>query len=133
MITEYYVDASDERKKWMATHVEVDARDSKKASRGLSRLYESQSKEFPLGIRMRLVSEYREVKGNTIMMGKHVRLRVRQAQFLALITGYPSDDIQMLDYEDGGVTLRNLMMGIQSRNPKTPGNLFHAVGKRLEE
>ena len=127
--TEKYESDGDERKKWMATHIEVDATDGKKASRGLARLYGSQSKTFPLGIRMRLVSEFREVKGNTTMMSKHTRLRVRQASFSALISGHPSDDIQLLDYEDGGITLRSLIMGIESRNPSTPGNLFHAVGK----
>ena len=35
----------------------------------------------------------------------------------------------MMDYEDGGITLRGLIMSIQSRNPDTPGNLFHAVGR----
>ena len=51
----------------MATHIEVDANDRKKAERHLGRIYGSQSKKFPLGIRMRLVSEFREVKGNLIM------------------------------------------------------------------
>ena len=112
----------------MATHIEVDAKVAKKASRGLKRIYGSKSTLFPLGIRMRLVSEFREVKGNSSMMGKHTRLRVRQASFISLIDGYPSDDIQMLDYEDNGTTLRKMVMTIQSRNPKTPGNLFHAIG-----
>ena len=124
-----YIENEDERKKWMALHIEVDAKEEKRASRGLKKLYGSQSQKFPLGIRMRLVSEFREVRGNTVMMGKHARLRVRQASFLSSIEGYPSDDIQMLDYEDNGVTLRELMMSIQSRNEQTPGNLFHSVGK----
>ena len=123
-----YLSDETERKKWMATHIEVDAKEAKKASRGLKRIYGSKSTSFPLGIRMRLVSEFREVKGNSSMMGKHTRLRVRQASFSSLIDGYPSDDIQMLDYEDNGTTLRKMVMSIQSRNPKTPGNLFHAVG-----
>ena len=124
-----YIEDEEERKRWMALHIEVDAKDDKKANRGLKRLYGSQSTNFPLGIRMRLVSEFREVRGNIVMMGKHTRLRVRQASFLASIEGYPSDDIQMLDYEDEGITLRQLIMSIQSMNDKTPGNLFHSVGK----
>ena len=121
----------DEAKKWMALHIEVSTPDGKKASRGLTRLYGSKSIAFPLGIRMRLISEFREVKGNTIMMGKHMRLRVRQASFLSMTIGHPSDEIMLLDYKPnrGGETLRSLIMSIQSHNPETPGNLFHAVGK----
>ena len=124
-----YIADKEERKKWMATHIEVDTKDVKKAKRGLNTLYGSKSTCFPLGIRMRLVSEFREVRGNSIMMSKHTRLRVRQASFISLIDGYPTDDIQMLDYEDEGQTLRDMIMSIQSRNPQTPGNLFHAVGR----
>ena len=115
----------------MALHIEVATPDSKKAARGLARLYDSKSKAFPLGIRMRLVSEFREVKGNTIMMGKHTRLRIRQSSFLSMITGHPQDEIMLLDYisKGGGRTLRSIIMGIQSSNSETPGNLFHAVGK----
>ena len=121
----------DERKKWMALHIEVATEDAKKASRGLARLYGCKSTSFPLGIRMRLVSEFREVKGNSIMMGKHIRLRVRQSSFLGMILGHPSDEIMLLDYipKRGKRTLRSLIMSIQSQNDKTPGNLFHAVGK----
>ena len=124
-----YIENDVERKKWMAIHIEVDSKEMKKASKGLNRLYGSKSTKFPLGIRMRLVSEFREVRGNSVMVGKHSRLRVRQASFISLIDGYPSEDIQMLDYEDEGITLRGLLMEVQSRNPKTPGNLFHAVGR----
>ena len=121
----------DERKKWMALHIEVATENSKKASRGLARLYGCKSIAFPLGIRMRLVSEFREVKGNSIMMGKHIRLRVRQSSFLSMIVGQPADEIMLLDFipKGGKHTLRTRIMGIQSQNPETPGNLFHAVGK----
>jgi len=80
---------------------------------------------------MRLVSEFKEVKGNAIMMGKHTRLRVMQSSFLSMNIGYPSDDIMLLDFIPKGkiVTLRSLIMGIQIQNAATPGNLFHAVGK----
>ena len=54
---------------------------------------------------------------------------MRQASFTSLIDGHPSDDIQMLDYEDNGTTLRDMIMKIQSTNPQTPSNLFHAVGR----
>ena len=124
-----YVKDSEERKKWMALHIEVDTEDSKKASRGLNRIYGRQSEAFPLGIRMRLVAEFKEVRGNSTLIGKHTRLRLRQASFISLIEGHPSDDVQLLDYEDEGTTLRQMVMSIQSRNPQTPGNLFHAVGR----
>ena len=92
----------DARKKWMALHIEVSAEDSKKASRGLASLYSRKSGSFPLGIRMRLVSEFREVKGNALMMGKHTRLRVRQSQFLSMTIGHPADDIMLLDFVPKG-------------------------------
>ena len=78
---------------------------------------------------MRLISELREVKGNPTMMGKHMRLRLRQASFMALCIGHPNDDIMLLDYEVGGRTLRGMIMEIQSTNVQTPGNLFHAIGQ----
>ena len=124
-----FVEDTEERKKWMALHIEVDAKESKKASRGLNRLYGRQSEHFPMGIRMRLVTEFKEVRGNTSMISKHTRLRARQASFISLIEGCISEDIQMLDYEDEGMTLREMIMSIQSKNPNTPGNLFHAVGR----
>ena len=63
----------------MALHIEVDV--TKKAvGRGLTRAYSSSSTAFLLGIRIRL-SEFREAKGNPIMMGKHMILRIRQARF----------------------------------------------------
>ena len=124
-----YTDNEEEKKKWKALHIEVDARDEKKASRELNKIYGSQSKIFPLGIRMRLVPEFKEVRGNSWMTEKHTRLRTRQASFSSLIEGYYSDDIQMLDYEDEGLTLREMLMTIQSKNPETPGNLFHAIGR----
>lgn len=103
----------------MALHIEVDAEENKKASRGLSRLYGSASDKFPLGIQMHLVSEFRAVKGNPIMMGKHMCLRLRQSSFCPLMVGHPSDDIMMLDYHVEGKTLRQLVIWIQSYNPGT--------------
>ena len=54
--------------------------------------------KFPLRIRVRLVSEFREVKGNIVNMEKHMRLRVRQASFTKIIEALPNDDIMQLDY-----------------------------------
>ena len=124
-----YVDDIEERRKWMALHIEVDSKEAKKAWRGLNRLYGRQSTSFPLDIRMRLVVEFKEVRGNATMIAKHTRLRARQASFTSAIEGTISEDIQMLDYEKEGMTLRDMIMSIQSRNSQTPGNLFHAVGR----
>ena len=97
----------------MALHIEVSTPDGKKTSRGLARLYGSKSTAFPLGIRMRLISEFREVKGNNIITGKHMRLRVRRASFLAMTIGYPLDwIIILLDYKPnrGVETLQSSIM-----------------------
>ena len=113
----------------MALHIEAAANDAKKAKKGLARLYSSTARAFPLGIRMRLVSEFREVKGNPIMMGKHMRLRVRQASFISLIAGHTNDDIMLLDHKINGQSLRDMIMEIKSFNKETPGSLFHAVSQ----
>ena len=121
----------DERKKWMAIHIETDTRNAKKVERGLKRIYSSQSTSFPLGIRMRLISEYRKVKGNPTNSAKHTRLRIRQANFLKMLNGCPGDDIAQLDFKApklGNQSLRDMIMAIQSNNDKTPGSLFHSVG-----
>ena len=127
--TEKWAADADERKKWMALHIEVPKEQSRQAARGLAKIYGSTSEKFPLGIRMRLVSEFREVKGNPTMMAKHMRLRLRQAKFMSMVVGHPTDDIMLLDYQVNEISLRDLIMGIQSRDKATPGNLFHAVGK----
>ena len=130
--TDKYEPGKEERKKWMAAHIETGENDRKKWARGLARLYGVASNSFPLGIRMRLVSEYREVKGTILNMGKHMRLRVRQDNFRAMMMAVPNDDIMMLDYQDKELdnkTLREMVMGIKSSNPDTPGNLYHAVGQ----
>ena len=130
--SEKYEIDRDQRKKWMAVHVECMTEEAKQASRGLKRLYGMSSTSFPLGIRMRLVSEYRDVKGNPANSGKHTRLRVRQCNFLQMVQGCPNDDIGQLDWKEpklNNQSLRDLIMGINSDNPATPGTLFHGVGQ----
>lgn len=119
------------RKKWMAVHIEADSKEAKKVERGLKKLYGTASTAFPLGIRMRLVSEYRLVKGNPTNSAKHTRLRIRQANFLQMIKGCPADDIAQLDYKVAALdntSLREMIMAIVSTNPTTPGPLYHSVG-----
>ena len=48
------------------------------------------------------------------MMGKHMRLRLRQAQFNHFTVGHPNDDIMLLDSDSDGHTLQGLIMAIQS-------------------
>ena len=72
--------------------------DRKSVARGLSCLYSHSLTEFPLGIWMRLGSEFREVKRSKVNMGKHMRLRVRQSNFKAIIERLPNDDIMSLDH-----------------------------------
>ena len=130
--TATYESDKDRRKKWMAVHVEADTLDLKKAHRGLKQLYGVASTSFPLGIRMRLVAEFREVKGNPANSGKHNRLRVRQSNFLSMIEGCPNDDICDLDWKEPKLknkSLRDLIMSIKSNVSTTPGTLFHGVGQ----
>ena len=126
--TDKYEPDREKRKKWMALHIEVDKTHEKQVARHLQRIYGSSAKSFPLGIRMRLVSEFRDVKGNPIMMGKHMRLRLRQSQFNHFAMGHPNDDIMMLDYDSEVMNLRKLIMAIESGEKSTPGKLFHAIG-----
>ena len=76
---------------------------------------------------MCLVSEFRDVKGSMVNMGKHTRLRVRQVNFKAVIQMLPTEDIMMLDYRPKLETdaLRELIMEIGSTNhPETPNIYF---------
>ena len=129
--TASYETDREERKKWMAFHLEVDTKEAKKAERSLKRLYGTTSTAFPLGIRMRLISEYRHVKGNPTNSAKHTRLRLRQANFVRMVKGCPGDDIAQLDFRDASLdnnSLRDMIMSINSSNPNTPGSLYHSVG-----
>lgn len=87
--------------------------------------------KFILGNRMRLVSEFRKVIGNPTIMGKCIRLMVRYASFNHLTIGHPNNDIMMLDYEAACCrnSRRRMVVGTQSVNTKTPGNLFHVIGQ----
>ena len=62
------------------------------------------------------------------MMGKHMRLRLRQSQFNHFTIGHPNDDIMLLDYESDGHTLRSLIMAIPSGDKKHQGVFFMRLG-----
>ena len=59
--TSKYEPEKEARKKWMAANIETAEEHRKKVARGLSRLYGHASTKFPLGIRMRSLSEFWEV------------------------------------------------------------------------
>ena len=54
----------DSAQRLKAVHLECDKKVEQRAKKSLSHLYGSQSVAFPLGIRMRLVAEYKDVKVN---------------------------------------------------------------------
>lgn len=70
------------------------------------------------------MSEFREVKGNLIMMGKHMRLRIHQASYNHWTVRHSNDDIALLDYESDERTLCSIIIKIKSTNKKKTGNLF---------
>lgn len=111
----------------MTAHIETKGENCKSVARSLSRLNSHSFIEFPLGIRMQLVSEFRNVKGNIVNMGKHMRLRVRQSNFQAMIEGLPNGDIMLLGYvpTTDSETLQEMIMAIDSTNKGTPGCKGH--------
>ena len=96
----------------------------------LNKHYSSTSTAFPLGIRMRLVPEFREIKGNQVIVNKVANLRAKQAHFLQAITSVSSDDILSLDVITSGSTksLRELIMEIKAWT-NSSSTLFHTVNE----
>lgn len=70
---------------------------------------------------MCMVYTFREVKGNVVTMGKHMKLRVRQAHFKAKIEGLSNNDIIQLNYAFtlSSDTLSKLIINIESVNKNT--------------
>ena len=64
---------------------------------------------------MRLVAEFKEVKGNLVNIKKLANLRGKQAHFTQKLYPEFSDDILNLDVQHSTMkkTLRELIMGIQ--------------------
>ena len=71
----------DSKQRLKAVHLECDKKMERKAKKALANLYGSQSVAFPLGIRMRLVAEYKDVKGNARNIKTIANLRAKQAHF----------------------------------------------------
>ena len=120
----------DSKKRLKAVHLETARKDERKAKIGLKKLYGSASKSFPLGIRMRLVAEYKDVKGNINSIKKIANLRAKQTHFLAALENDSSDEILNLDIQHSTLktSLREMIMEIQTWG-ETPSNLFHAVNQ----
>ena len=62
-------------------HLECAKKDEHKAKKELGWIYGSFSKQFQLLIRIQLIAEYREVKGNLTNIKKVANLRAKQAHF----------------------------------------------------
>ena len=120
----------DSKKRLKAVHLETARKDERTAKIGLKKLYGSASKSFPLGIRMRLVAEYKDVKGNINSIKKIANLRAKQTHFLAALENDSSDEILNLDIQHSTLktSLREMIMEIQTWG-ETPSNLFHAVNQ----
>ena len=120
----------DPKARLKAIHLECDKKVEKKVKLQLSGYYSSTSKEFPMGIRMRLVPEFVEIKGNQAIVQKVANLRAKQSHFLQAIVHISSEDIINLDVTTSSspITLRQRIMEIKSWTG-TKSTLFHAVNE----
>ena len=120
----------DPKARLKAIHLECDKKVEKKVKLLLSGYYSSTSKEFPMGIRMRLVPEFVEIKGNQAIVQKVANLRAKQSHFLQAIVHISSEDIINLDVKTSSspITLRQRIMEIKSWTG-TKSTLFHAVNE----
>ena len=97
ILTDSWDASIDSRLRLKALHLECDKKVSKQVKMRLSTFYSSTSNEFPMGIRMRLVPEFKEIKGNLKIVQKVANLRAKQAHFLKAIVNVSSEDILGLD------------------------------------
>ena len=67
----------DPKQRLKALHLECDKKVEKRVKLLLANYYGSSSKDFPMGIRMRLVPEFREIKGNHTIVQKVANLRAK--------------------------------------------------------
>ena len=116
-----------------AIHVEIDTKDEKRRT-VVENLYSAKRKAgFPLGIKMRLVSE-RSQLSSTISLAKWDRARNHQNGFINDAISFDDAEISVLDYKDPGLgnkTLRQVIMAIRSvEYPSKP--LFVSVDRRFK-
>ena len=130
ILTDKWDTSLDSKSRLKAIHLECDKKVESKVKMKLATFYSSSSKNFPMGIRMRLIPEFREIKGNQLIVQKVANLRAKQAHFLQAITSITSDDIINLDVTTSSSpkTLRQRIMEIKSWSG-TESTLFHAVNE----
>ena len=87
----------DSQKRLKAIHLEYEKKLEQKSKRELSKIYDSSSTDFPLGILMHLVAEYRDVKGNINNIKKLAKLRGKQIHFFQKLGSELSEEILSLD------------------------------------
>ena len=124
----------DPKKRLKAVHLECAKKYERKAMAILNLYYSSSSTQFPLGIRMRLVPEYNDIKGNHNTVRKVANLRAKQTHFLMAMNHVSSDDIINLDIitSSSDKTLRELIMGISNWGT-SEATLFHAVNESWDK
>ena len=120
----------DNKKRLKAVHLECARKDERSARLRLKKLYSTASTEYPLGIRMRLIPEYRDIKGNVSNIKKVANIRAKQAHFLKALENDSTDDIMNLDVTHStlNLTLREMIMSIQSWGDYE-ANLFHGINQ----
>ena len=128
ILTDTWDKSIESKHRLKAVHLECARKDERKAKKELGKLYSSTSTIFPLGIRMRLVAEYKEVKGNIVNIKKHCNLRAKQAHFTKKLGSVFSEDIMNLDvvHSTLGKSLREMIMQIKTWDAQR-ANMFHAV------
>lgn len=111
-------------------HLECTRSDERSARTRLKQLYLTDSTEYPLGIRMRLIPEYKDIEGNINNIKKVANLKAKKAHFLKALSYETSDIIMDLDITHSTLklTLRGMVMSIKSWDEK-PSTLFHGVNQ----
>jgi len=112
-----------------ALHIEIDTAEQSVSRKHIEKLYSSQAFTFPLGIKMRLVRDYRLLM-NTHAKAKAASLCTNQQRFLQQMETCISWEIATLNLPDKslGANLWHLIMNIP--DPENPSErLFHAVNK----
>ena len=104
------------KKRLKAVHLECVRKNERKTKRELAKIYERSSTEFPLGIRMRFIADYRDMKDNLNTIKKLTDIRGRKTNFTQKLGSEMSDDILSLDvaHSKYKISLRKMIMGTKS-------------------
>ena len=111
-------------------HLECACQDKQKAQRELAKLHGMGCSDFTLGIRMQLIDQYKDVKGNMTNIKKLEDLRGKQMHFCQKLGNGWSSDILNLDfvYSKLRMSLRETIMSIKIWDIN-PSNLFHTINE----